>query len=177
MFRKRSGYSWFELIIGILLIVLGIATFLRPDRTLKIIVIFCGVLAIATGISDIVFYVKTARFTGFGPMISLVTGIFGVMVGAMLLVYPDSGMWTMLLLLPVWFIAHCISRLTHLSILKITGGKFWYYFSLVANIVGIVLGILMIVRPVVSLYTSGVIIGIYLIVLGIDSIVTASGGI
>ena len=28
--RRRSGYGWFELIIGIMLVVLGIFTFIRP---------------------------------------------------------------------------------------------------------------------------------------------------
>ena len=170
---RRSGYGWFELIIGILLVVLGIATFLHPERTLTIIVIFCGVMAIATGISDIVFYVKTAQFTGFGPMISLITGVFGIMAGSMLLVYPSAGTWTMLLLLPVWFIAHCISRLTHLSIVHSRAGSFYYYFSMVVNIIGIVLGILMILRPVFAMYSYGVILGFYLVLLGIETILTA----
>ena len=32
--RRRSGYGWFELIIGIMLVVLGIFTFIRPESTL-----------------------------------------------------------------------------------------------------------------------------------------------
>lgn len=173
MIKKRSGYGWFELIIGILLVILGIVTYFRPEQALTLIVIFCGVLAMATGISDIVFYIKAARFTGFGPMISLITGVFGIVVGAMLLMYPSAGTYTMILLLPVWFIAHCISRLTHLSIVHTRAGKFYYYFSLVINIIGIVLGVLMIVRPVLSLYTSGFILGTYLVLLGLDSVFTA----
>ena len=171
--RRRSGYGWLDLVIGILLIILGVATFIRPERALTIIVIFCGIMAIATGISDIVFYVKADRFTGFGPMISLVTGVFDIVVGCMLLVYPSAGTWTMLLLLPIWFIAHCISRLSHLSMVRRRAGSFQYYFTLVINIIGIILGILMILRPFLALYTSGVIIGFYLILLGVDSILMA----
>ena len=170
---KRSGYGWFELIVGILLVVLGIATFFHPERTLTIIVIFCGILAIATGISDIVFYVKAAQFTGFGPMLSLITGVFSIMVGSMLLMYPSSGAYTMILLMPVWFIAHCISRLTHLSVVHVQAGSFYYYFSMVVNIIGIILGILMVLRPVFAVYTSGVVLGVYLVLLGVDSILTA----
>lgn len=173
MREKRSGYGWFELIIGILLIILGIATFFHPERTLTVIVIFCGILAMATGISDIVFYVKAARFTGFGPMLSLITGVFSIVVGSMLLMYPSAGTLTMLLLLPVWFIAHCISRLTHLSVVHAQAGTFYYYFSMVVNIIGIILGILMILRPVIAVYTSGIVLGFYLVLLGIDSIMTA----
>ena len=95
------------------------------------------------------------------------------MAGFMLLVYPSAGTWAMVLLLPIWFIAHCISRLTHLNMIRVTAGRFYYYFTLIVNIIGIVLGCMMIVRPVISLFSAGFIIGTYLILLGFDSIVMA----
>lgn len=44
--------------VGILLIVLGIFTFLRPGSVLTGAVLVYGVFALITGIADIVFYVK-----------------------------------------------------------------------------------------------------------------------
>ena len=55
--KRRSGYGWFELIVGILLVVFGVVTLFRPERTLTGIVILYGVIAVVTGISDIVFLV------------------------------------------------------------------------------------------------------------------------
>ena len=153
--RRRSGYGWFELIIGILLVILGIFTFIRPENTLTGIVIVYGLIAVITGISDIIFYVKAERYTGFGPTVSLISGIFSIMAGFMLLVYPGSGKWIMILILPIWFIAHSISRLSHL------------------NIIGVFLGFIMIIYPQFSLFSVGFIIGTYFILLGIDSIVIA----
>lgn len=175
--RDRSGYGWFELIVGILLVLMGVITFVRPGQTLTVIVVFCGMLAIVTGISDIVFYVRSARFMGLGPTVSLITGVFSIMAGAMLLVYPSAGTWAMIVLLPIWFIAHCISRLSQLDVIRMTAGNFYYYFTLIVNIVGIVLGFLMIVRPLLSYYTAGFIIGVYLILMGIDMIVMAASRI
>lgn len=65
--RRRSKFGWMELMIGILLIVLGIFTFLRPGSVLTGAVLVYGVFALITGIADIVFYVKMERHTGFGP--------------------------------------------------------------------------------------------------------------
>ena len=171
--RRRSGFDWFELIIGILLVIFGIFTLIRPESTLTGIVILYALIAVITGILDIVFYVKTERYTGFGPIVSLVSGIFSIMAGMMLLVYPNAGKWIMVLLLPIWFIAHCISRLSHLYFIRITAGSFYYYFTLVINIVGIILGCMMIIWPTLSLFSVGFLIGTYLILLGIDSIVIA----
>ncbi|MGN1003963.1 MAG: HdeD family acid-resistance protein [Oscillospiraceae bacterium] len=171
--NKRSGFGWLELIVGILLIILGIFTLVNPGSALTGVIIIYGLLAIVTGIADIVFYVKMERHTGFGPTVSLISGLLSVMAGVMLLVYPGAVKWILALLVPIWFIAHCISRLTHLNVIRITAGKFYYYFSLVINILGLILGFLMLFKPVVSLLSFGLIIGVYLILLGIDSIVTA----
>ena len=91
----------------------------------------------------------------------------------MLLVYPGAGRLVVVLLLPIWFIAHCISRLSHLNVIRITAGDFHYYFTMIVNILGIILGFMMIIWPSIALFSSGFLIGTYLILLGIDSIITA----
>ena len=64
--RRRSRYGWLELIEGILLILLGIYTLCNPGGMLRGITFAYGFLAVITGISDIVFYAKTARRTSCG---------------------------------------------------------------------------------------------------------------
>lgn len=173
MKKQRSHFGWMELAVGILLVALGIFTFLRPSSALTGAVILYGILATVTGITDIVFYVRMERYIGFGPMVSLASGILSVMSGVMLLVYPGAGRWIFSLLFPIWFIAHCISRLSHLNIIRLVAGRFCYYFTLAVNIIGILLGFLMVLRPWVSILSAGLTIGVYLVLLGIDSIVMA----
>lgn len=173
--KKRSGYGIFELIVGILLAVLGIVSFFKPDAAVTWVVILYGVFAVVVGISDILLYVKAERYTGFGPVTSLITGIFSIMAGFMLLVYPDAGKWIFVFLLPVWFIAHCVSRLAQLNMIRFVAGDTTYRVVLLLNIIGILLGTLMILRPVLSFVAAGVVIGAYLIVTGIDMIITAVG--
>lgn len=171
--KRRDRFNWFELIIGILLIIFGIYTWIYPGRLLNWIVILYGILAMAMGISDIIFYIRAERFTGFGPAVSLISGIFSIMAGVMLLVYPNAGKWVLVLLLPIWFIAHCVSRLSWLNLIRMVQGKFYYYFTLIVNIIGILLGCMMIVWPSILLFSIGFLIGTYLILLGIDNIVAA----
>lgn len=171
--RNRSKFGWLELIMGILLILLGIFSLIRPGSILTGIVVIYGVVAVITGIVDIVFYVRIDRHVGFGPTVALVTGVLSVMSGMMLLVYPGAGKWILSLLFPVWFITHCISRLSHLNTIRFIAGNFIYYFTMAANLIGLVLGILMVFRPFLSMLSAGWIIGFYLILLGADSIITA----
>lgn len=173
--RRRSGFGRLQLIVGVLLILLGIINFLYPGKILTGIVFLCGIGAVSTGIADIVFYMQVDRHTGFGPTIALITGVLSVMSGIMLLLYPDAGRLVFSLLFPIWFITHCISRLSHLDIIRLTAGKFNYYFTLTVNLLGLMLGVLMIFQPWLSLVSAGAVAGIYLILLGTDSVITAIG--
>ncbi|MGN0313394.1 MAG: HdeD family acid-resistance protein [Fusicatenibacter sp.] len=171
--RRRSGFGWFELIIGILLVVFGVYTLFHPGKIITGIVVLYGLIAVITGIADLVFFARGERYTGFGSVISLISGIFSIMAGIMLLVYPNAGKWIMILLLPIWFIAHGVSRLSHLHIIRYTAGNMYYYVTLIVNIFGIILGCMMIIWPSISLFSAGFLIGAYLILIGIDSIVMA----
>ena len=171
--RRKSGFGWLELILGILLVILGIFSMIKPNTALTGIVIVYGIAAIVIGISDIMMYVRVERYTGFGPMVSLIGGILSVMSGVMLFVYPNAGKWILSLLFPIWFIAHCISRLAHLSSMRIYMENFAYYLTLILNILGLISGFMMIFHPFVSLLSVSYIIGLHLILLGIDCIVIA----
>ncbi len=171
--KKRSAFGWGELILGVVLIVLGILTFLFPSGTLTGVVFVYGILAVITGIADIVFYVKVEQHTGFGPVVSLITGILGVIAGALLLFHPVIGRWALLIMFPLWFIFHCISRLAHLPVIRATAGEGYYYFTLVINILGLVLGFVMIFDPMLSMVSVSALIGCYLILTGIDHLVLA----
>ena len=143
--RSKKTLGWGELALGILLIALGIFSFARPESALAGVTYLYGILALVTGIIDIVFYVKLEQRTGFGPGLSLAGGILSILAGLMILLYPSAGAWALVVLFPIWFIAHCISRLTRLPLVRLAGRSGYYYFTLVLNILGIVLGFIMIV--------------------------------
>ncbi len=171
--RRYWNFDWLELIEGILLLLLGIVSLMKPGTALTGVVMIYGLIAVITGIGDIIFFAKVNQYTGVGPTISLAAGIMSVMAGVMLLVHPGAGAWILTLLIPIWFIAHCISKLTRLPVIRMFEGKTAYYFSMIVNIIGLVLGCLMIFKPWITLLSVDWIIGIYLIMLGIDSIIMA----
>ena len=176
--KKYSGFAWMELAVGVLLILLGVFTFLRPGSLLTGIVAVYGLIAVITGVHDILSYIRLEKYTGFASFVSLISGVLSVMCGGMLLLYPGAGKWVLSLLFPIWFMAHCISRLAHVYIIRMTGRKFFYWFSLAVNIAGLVLGILMVFNPVLTFMTMrfmGYVAAVYLILLGVDSIAAVSG--
>ena len=148
--NRRTDIGWTELIFGLVLIVFGVIMLRQPAGVLTWLVVICGIIAIFTGIGDIILYVKMERFTGFGPVISLVTGILSVMAGFMLIVYPGAGTWALAMVLPIWIIAHCISRLSHLNYVRFRLGTTYYYLTMIVNILGLIAGILLVFRKVLT---------------------------
>ena len=171
--RRRSGFGWVELLIGVALIAMGLFTFSRPLEALNGLVMFYGIVATAIGIGDRVCSSKTEAHTGFAPTISLISGILSVLAGLMLMLHPGAGRWAMVVFFPLWFICHCISRLSGLSFVRMTAGRTAYWLTLILNAAGLVLGILMMACPVLTLMSATVTIGCYLILLGIDNVLMA----
>ena len=170
--NRRSDIGWFELIVGIILIIFGVVIMRQPVGVLTWIVILCGVLAILSGIGDIVLYVKMEHFTGFGPIVSLVTGILSVMAGFMLAAHPEAGNWALAMILPIWIIAHCISRLSHLQYMKMHYGMTYYTISLILNILGLLVGILL----MITILSMGVLVGGFMIIEGVELILVGLDG-
>ena len=169
----RSGFGWSQFFMGLCLIALGVFTFLSPRSIFTGIAVVYGVAAVITGICDIVIYIKEERFSGFGPAVSLVSGILSVMTGIALLAYPGIAEWIVSLLFPLWFITHCISRLAHTALIRFVAGDFYYYFSLIVNILGLVLGFLMLLQPILTFVTLGYLIALCLVAFGVECILLA----
>lgn len=172
--RRRSGFGWLELVIGIFLIVLGIWTFANPYHALSGMAAAFGLAAIVMGVADIILFIQVERFIGFGPILSLIAGILSVMSGIMLLAYPRVSAAALTLLFPIWFIAHCISRLFQLPHVRFVAGRGVYSLLLILNLAGLILGLLMLLSPYFTLNVIRSFAGVYLILLGIDSVVMAA---
>ncbi len=173
--KKWSGSDWLQLAEGVLLILLGVGILLNPGKILSGFIMICGVAAVITGVLDIVHYVRIEHFTGMGPILSFVSGMLSVMVGIMLLAHPGAGKWVLAVLFPLWFIAHCISRLAMLSAARLFMSRGKYYFRLVVDIIGLILGIAMLFDPVSALISLQWIAAAYLILLGFDCLATVIG--
>ena len=77
------------------------------------------------------------------------------------------------ILFPIWFIAHCISRLMNLNHVRYIAGNGMYYVLLIINIIGLILGCMMLLSPLFSLRTLRLFSSLYLILLGADAICMA----
>ena len=163
---SRSLSAWGNLVLGILMVVLAVYTVAFPGKVLSAVVIIYGISALFSGISDMVSVGKWGTTTGFVPFASLVTGMLGVLAGVMLLLFPGAGKFVLTLLLPLWFITHCVSRLLALYETRVFFGGGWVFLFALIDILGIILGVVLIFSRQLSELLVGLIIAFYLFLLG-----------
>lgn len=171
--RRRSGFGWYELIEGILLMGLGIYSLFKPMQSLLGLVALYGAGAAATGIGDIVLYCRLEKHMGFGPTLYLVSGVVSLLVGIVLMLHPGARSWAVLLLFPLWFLCHCIGRISHISYARPLFSRGYYTLALIVNILGLVLGVLMLLSPRLSRLSFNLIMASILLLLGIDTLAEA----
>ena len=80
--KYEHRYLFVEILEGVLLVMLGVATMLRTEQVLDSLTLIFGILAVITGIADIMFYIRLERHTGFLPAVSLVSSILSIMLGS-----------------------------------------------------------------------------------------------
>lgn len=174
---KRSTLGWVEIILGLLMIALGIYTMMNPTTALVAIVIVYAIVAIITGIADFVIYYRLEKRGGFGSAMMIISGILNIIVGILLLFNIGAGAWTLSILFPIWFIIHCIARLANIDFVKTFGSRFEYWVLMIANIIGVVLGIMLLFNPFASAVSLVYFVAAYLVVEGVSSLIGGAGNV
>lgn len=166
--RDEKKMARASLVFGICFIILGVVSLARLDAIFSAFAIVYGLVAMISGVVDIIFYIRSERYVGFAPCVSLVAGVLSILAGALLLLYPGAGEWIATVLFPIWFISHCIARLTQVDTFQLVMPRGYCIWNSVIAILGIIWGILLIFEPRMSLMSAGAFIGVYMIAYGID---------
>ncbi len=145
---------WLVLIQGLAALILGIALLAWPYRTLMLMVIFLGAYWFVTGIFSIISIFSNPENKGW----KILTGILGIIAGAVILIYPyySSVLLPALLVLFIGFWGLIIGC-TQLA--AAFPKKDWA--MAIIGIFAIILGLLIISEPVISTAMLPFVLGIF----------------
>jgi uncharacterized membrane protein HdeD (DUF308 family) len=172
--KQKIDVNWAELLLGVVFVLMGVYTFANPALTLTGFIVAYGILAVITAVVDIAFYVRMERHTGFGPVAALVLGIINLLLGLFLVFNPRGAAVIVGVIFPIWFIAHCLVKLFNLDVIRMWDPR-RYWLELVVNLVGIVLGVLLLLHPFTSAVSLVYLAGAYLVIMGISSVLSSFG--
>lgn len=156
----HKNWGWL-LAIGIALIVTGLVAIGLAGLTTLFTMIALASLLITAGVIQLINTVKTYRGEGF--FLSLLTSIFYVVVGTLLLLNPGVGGLTLTLLLAAFYMVGGLSKMIVAAVNRFANWG-WMFFS---GVTSFVLGLLIWLEwPQSGLWVIGLFVGIDLLVLG-----------
>ena len=172
MLTTKKRFNLVHFILGLVLFVTGVVSIFNPLSSLIAIVVVFAISAIFEGIIQLVFRSRLHEYTGYKAYSVLVLGILDILIGLFLLFNMTVGILALPYIFSVWFIIDSIGELIVSDIFKsINTGYYW--FKIILNILGLVLGIMMLFNPIVSALTLSLLVGFYFLSSGIDFIVTS----
>lgn len=159
------------LISGILAVALGVLVWLWPGKTLVIAAIFFGAYLLVTGIAQVIFAFSLHVSAG-GRVLLFISGAAALILAVLCF----RSLQESILLLAIWIGVGFIFRGVATAVSAISDptlpGRAWEIFI---GVISLIAGVVMLASPFESLEILTVVVGIWLIVLGVFEIVSAFG--
>ena len=158
-----------RLIFGILAVVIGIIALVYPGGTLKVIIILLGIFALLNGLSIL--------FNAFSQKSKdthdLLVGILYVVLGLIMIIASFAFLDELMYILAAFLIIFGLFQLYEMWPIAKDSLKGEKLYNLVIAIIAIVLGIVIIVYPGLAANIVMMIIGAFLIIIGLINLLGA----
>lgn len=163
--KKINGFLGAAMGSMLTMILIGIAFVVAPGFMLSIMRWGIAIILLAAGATMIARDMKSGRV--FSIFSTSLTGIFLVLIGIIVAIYPE----TLNIITIVFGVYMILNSFMQLSLASRVKGSNAYNAMLVTNLIGLVCGVIMMVRPGDSNEAIVTIAGLLLIVYGISGLV------
>ena len=168
--RKSFGFDWGQFITGILIAAFVVMRY--PLATLKTVTFIFAVVAIIRGVAILAGYSTLRQLTGKLAWVSLLMGIFDLVIGVIFLVNSNFGVATITMMFAIWFLVDSVGSLFNVGHLRIAGTG-WFVLYLVLDILAVIVSLMLFMQPVVAAITLVTLLSMFFVLFGIECIVLA----
>ena len=172
--EEKRNFNWGYLIVGILFMVVAFMSLSYPEGNLLAIVMYFGIGAIIKGCFELFNRKKINRLAGEESNLPILLGILDVLIGLLLLFNIGASLAMLPYFFAAWFLVDSIYDLFFAKLYKKVS-KAMYCFTIISNILGIILGVMLLFNPITSALTLAFLVGAYFMVTGVTYIVAAFG--
>lgn len=158
-----------SIISSLLLFLFGLVLAVNAEGFIKSITVAIGVVLLLIGVFPVIDYFRY-RKEGLGASVGLISGIFSIVCGLMLLINEDLLMILIPVFIGVWMIINGINKIQVSFEIKDLGEKSWI-ITFIYSILIIVLGGYFIVNPISGATTVTSFIGIILCIYAVLDII------
>ncbi|MDN6222077.1 MAG: DUF308 domain-containing protein [Lacticaseibacillus paracasei] len=170
--RKSFGFDWGQFITGILFLIAAFVVMRYPLATLKTVTFIFAVVAIIRGIAILAGYSTLRQLNGNLAWVSLLMGIFDLVIGVIFLVNSNFGVATITMMFAIWFLVDSVGSLFNVGHLRIAGTG-WFVLYLVLDILAVIVSLMLFMQPVVAAITLVTLLSMFFVLFGIECIVLA----
>ncbi|MGO1455729.1 MAG: HdeD family acid-resistance protein [Lacticaseibacillus paracasei] len=170
--RKSFGFDWGQFITGILFLIAAFVVMRYPLATLKTVTFIFAVVAIIRGVAILAGYSTLRQLTGKLAWVSLLMGIFDLVICVIFLVNSNFGVATITMMFAIWFLVDSVGSLFNVGHLRIAGTG-WFVLYLVLDILAVIVSLMLFMQPVVAAITLVTLLSMFFVLFGIECIVLA----
>lgn len=172
MANTNRAFDWVSCLLGVLFILGALIAFDNPAVSLLGIVVYFAVTAIINGVYTLFIRNRIKDLVGQKFIALLILAIAEIFIGVVFLFRLDAGIIALAYVFALWFIIVSLRNLFFLGAAKLVSNAY-YWFTLIINLLGLVVGISLCFNPVTSLLTLSFLVGFYLLLTGIIYLVSA----
>ncbi len=168
MIKKLNSFINSSICISIMFIIIGIIMVIIPKMSLEILGVILSVILIINGVILMITDIKLNN--NFIPVDMLPASMLSILLGIMMLIYPNILSFIIPLMLGTWFIMTSIFKIRLTLYLSKIQNTPWLLLMLI-SILSIVCGFILILNPIDSSVAITLFIGIVIIVYAISDII------
>ena len=170
--KSPKRVFWELMLIGIALFAAGIFTLANPQGTLKFVLIVLGVVSIISSVGFFMRYLRIREEKGWLSSFVLVLAGLLFIFGIILIANPDEAWLFLIYSIGLWFIAYAVYSLVASVKLRSFSSRL-FIVTFVLAILLLIAGVTLILSPTVGITFIGLVIGMALIVNGLEFILLA----
>ncbi len=165
---SKVGHAWWLIaLLGLISIIVGILVLIRPFEAVRIAAIIFGIWLLVSGILQLVQSFDN-KLDATSRILSVISGLLGIVLGVICFNSVQDRISLLILFIGLWWIIRGVMQLVTGASGAGSSGMFIF-----TGILGILAGIVVLTWPITSLEILTVMVGIWLIVLGVFEVVAS----
>lgn len=164
---ERIGRAWWlVLALGVISVIVGAIVLVRPFTAVNVAAIIFGIWLLVSGVIQLA-QAFNSRLETVARVLNAITGVIGIILGILCLESVENRISLLILFIGIWWIMRGIVQIVVGASAK--GGG----VAVFLGVVGLIAGIVLLVWPIETLTVLTVVVGIWLLVLGLFEIIAA----
>jgi uncharacterized membrane protein HdeD (DUF308 family) len=158
-------YWWTVALRGVLGVLFGLAAWIWPDVTIRVLVLLFGFYALVDGLLALAAAMMGGRLASGRRGWLIFEGVAGVAVGVLTFIWPDITTLALLYLIAFWAIATGVLEVVAAVMLRRELRGEWLLAA--GGIISVLFGLFLVIRPGDGAIAVAWLIGLYAIIFGI----------